>query len=267
MNQRASNPKVVLATLSLILLPLVWLWPSVVGDRTFVPFDVNQFPPASTTATAEQFALAKEFSNSDVTEVPIWFAPELELARDELLAGRLPTWNPNARSGGPLHAHGLIGLCYPPNWLALFADEPVSRLGLIAWCNLAVAGLLAFGLFRQVGFGIASAWFAAACFELSGTLAANSFFWMRLASLVWLPGVLWAMLRIAQSPRFQPLATLGLAATFAMTWLAGFPPFAATTTVFAGLLFACCLLAASLLLACLLALLLPCLLACHSPAV
>ena len=238
MNQRASNPKVVLATLSLILLPLVWLWPSVVGDRTFVPFDVNQFPPASTTATAEQFALAKEFSNSDVTEVPIWFAPELELARDELLAGRLPTWNPNARSGGPLHAHGLIGLCYPPNWLALFADEPVSRLGLIAWCNLAVAGLLAFGLFRQVGFGIASAWFAAACFELSGTLAANSFFWMRLASLVWLPGVLWAMLRIAQSPRFQPLATLGLAATFAMTWLAGFPPFAATTTVFAGLLFA-----------------------------
>ena len=169
--------------------------------------------------------------------MPIWFVPELELASKELREGRLPTWNPNARAGAPLHAHGLIGLCYPPNWIALLADEPASKLGLIAWCNLALAGLLAFGLFRQLGFSILPACFAAAIFQMSGPSVANSYFWMRLASFVWLPGVLWPMLKIAQANCIKPLATLALGFAFAMTWLAGFPPFAATTTFFAGLLF------------------------------
>lgn len=231
-----ATAKVALAILALTVMPLVWLWPSVIGDRTFVPYDVNQFPPASITATDDELAAAQEHANFDVTEVPVWFAPELKFAHNELREGRLPSWNPHARSGAPLHAHGLIGLCYPPNWLALFAAEPASRLSLVAWCNLAIAGLLAFGLFRHVGFGITSAWLAATCFQLSGPSAANSFFWMRLASFVWLPGVLWPMLSIAKSDRLRPLATIGLAFAFAMTWLAGFPPFAATTTVFAGML-------------------------------
>ncbi len=237
MNSRSPRSKVALAILALALMPLVWLWPSVLGDRTFVPYDVNQFPPASITATDEELAKTQEGANFDVTEVPVWFAPELKFAHNELSEGRLPSWNPHARGGAPLHAHGLIGLCYPPNWLALFAAEPASRLGLVAWCNLALAGLLAFGLFRHVGFGVTAAWLAATCFQLSGPTAANSFFWMRLASFVWLPGVLWAMLCIAKADRLRPLATIGLAFAFAMTWLAGFPPFAATTTVFAGMLF------------------------------
>ncbi|MFT6079941.1 MAG: hypothetical protein ACJAQZ_002000 [Planctomycetota bacterium] len=234
---RTPTRNAIFAVLSLALLPLVWLAPCVFGDRTFVSYDINQFPPSSITATDSELALAREGANFDVTEVPVWFVPELELASRELQAGRLPTWNPTARGGAPLHAHGLIGLCYPPNWLALFADEPASKLGLVAWCNLALAGLLAFGLFRQLGFGLPAAWFGAALFQLSGPVAANSFFWMRLASFIWLPGVLWPMLRIAQAERFKPLATLALAVAFAMTWLAGFPPFAATTTIFAGGLF------------------------------
>lgn len=235
--QPKSTRNTLLALISLTLLPLAWLSPCVFGERTFVSYDVNQFPPSSITATDNELALAREGANFDVTEVPAWFVPELELAGKELREGRLPTWNPTARSGAPLHAHGLIGLCYPPNWLALFAEEPASKLGIVAWCNLALAGLLAFGLFRQVGFGLPAAWFGAALFQLSGPIAANSFFWMRLASFIWLPGVLWPMVRIAQAERFKPLTTLALAFAFAMTWLAGFPPFAATTTVFAGCFF------------------------------
>jgi len=221
------------AVLALALLPLVWLWPSTFGDRYFVSYDVNQFPPVSTTASEVELAAAREGANLDVTEVPVWFLPELELARDELRAGRLPTWDPHARAGAPLHAHGLIGLCYPPNWLALFADEPAARLGLVAWVNLALAGLLAFGLLRSLGVGVAGAFVGAALFELSGPMAANSLFWMRLASYVWLPGVLWAMHSATRRADAGPLACL--AACFAMTWLGGFPPFAATTTAFAGM--------------------------------
>ena len=116
-----------LAIVGLVLLPLLWLWPCTFGDRYFVSYDVNQFPPISTTATNDELVAARHGANYDVTEVPVWFLPELEFARDELRAGRLPVWNPHARAGAPLHAHGLIGLCYPPNWIALFSDEPAAR--------------------------------------------------------------------------------------------------------------------------------------------
>jgi hypothetical protein len=219
------------AILSLLLLPLVWLWPSVFGGRTFVPYDTAQFPPFSLTATQAQMAMARDGANYDVTEVPVWFLPELELARDELRAGRLPTWNPHARGGAPLHAHGLIGLCYPINWVALTAGEPASRLALVAWLNLALGGLLAFGCLRALGLQVLAAWFGAMLFQLSAPMAVNAFFWMRLASFVWLPGVLWGVLAVARAERLRAGPLAGLAVAFAMTWLAGFPPFAITTSV------------------------------------
>lgn len=223
-----------LAVLSLVLLPLLWLWPCVFGGRAFVSYDLAQFPPVACTSTDVQLAAAQDGANFDVTEVPVWFLPELQLAHDELAAGRLPTWNPHARGGAPLHAHGLIGLCYPPNWLALASSDPEHRLGLVAWLNLAIGGILAFGLLRRVGPSLLPAWFGASLFELSGPMASNALFWMRLGSYVWLPGVLWAVLAIAQAerPRARHLGALGVA--FAMAWLAGFPPFAATTTVLGG---------------------------------
>ena len=230
------NPRT-LAVLSLLLLPLAWLWPCVLGERAFVPYDVDQFPPASVTADAAELQQRRAGANLDVTEVPIWFLPELEFAGDELAAGRLPTWNPNARHGAPLHAHGLIGLCYPPNWLALFAAEPRTRLHWLAWCNLAIAGLLTFGLLRRLGYGLLPAWVGAALFELSTPLAANAFFWMRLASMVWLPGVLWAMAAIADGDRLRARTLAALGGCFAMSWLGGFPPYAASTSVFAGAFF------------------------------
>lgn len=223
-----------LAILSLLLLPLLWLWPCVFGGRTFVPYDLAQFPPVSLGATPEQLAQAKDGANFDVTEVPVWFLPELTLARDELRAGRLPVWNPHARTGAPLHAHGLIGLCYPVNWLALFADDPAGRLAWVAWVNLALGGLLAFGLLRALGCTLLPAWFGAILFELAAPMATNAFFWMRLASFVWLPGVLWAVLVVARAERLQARQLGALAGAFALTWLGGFPPFAATTTVLGG---------------------------------
>ena len=130
------------AIVALALLPLVWLWPCTFGDRYFVPYDVNQFPPVSNTATDAELATAREDANLDVTEVPVWFLPELAFARDELRAGRLPTWNPHARAGAPLHAHGLIGLCYPPNWIALSSATPAARLGSVSYTHLTLPTIL-----------------------------------------------------------------------------------------------------------------------------
>ncbi|MBM3961010.1 MAG: YfhO family protein [Planctomycetes bacterium] len=226
-----------LAALSLLLAPLLWLWPSVSGARDFVPYSPAQYPPLAAALTAEQTAAAADGANTDVTEVPVWFLPELELAQRELRAGRLPTWDPHARFGAPLHAHGLVGLCYPPNWLALLAPAPARALVYVAWLNLALGGLLAFGLLRAVGLSSLGAWLGALLFELSGPMAANAFFWMRLGAYVWLPGVLWAAHALVAAERLRVRHVAALAFAFAMPWLAGFPPFAATTTLL-GLLYA-----------------------------
>lgn len=223
------------AILCLLLTPLLWLWPFATGERRFVPYDAAEYPPASLLLTPQQHTDLRAGTNHDVTEVPPWFLPELEFARDELRAGRLPTWNPGARGGAPLHAHGLIGLCYPPNWPALAADDPGARLWLLAWISLAVAGLGAYGLLSEIGLTRLAAWFGAGTFQLAAPLAANAFFWMRLGSFVWLPTLLWALLRLATHERLRPGAAAAVALAFAAPWLAGFPPFAATTTVLAGL--------------------------------
>ena len=219
------------ALLSLVLLPLLWLWPSVFGGRVFMPYDVAQAPPVGLTLSPEQMAHAIDGANYDVTEPPIWFVPELVYAGNELREGRLPVWNPHARGGAPLHAHGLIGLCHPPNWLALFADDPRSRLGLVAWFDLALGGLLAFGFLRALSLSLLGAWFGAVVFQLSAPMAANAFFWMRLASFLWLPGVLWSVLAVASGERLRAGPLAALAATVGMAWLGGFPPFAITTSL------------------------------------
>jgi hypothetical protein len=223
-----------LAVAWLLLLPLLWLWPCVVGGRTFVPYDPAEFPPASLLVDEARWQSMQATANHDVTEVPPWFLPELELARDELRAGRLPTWNPHARGGAPLHAHGLLGLCYPPNWLALLADDPAARLVLLAWVSLALAGVGAFGLLRAHGLGIGAATFGGMAFELGAPMAANAHFWMRLASHAWLPLLCLAITCLARAPSWRTWSLPAMAVAFAMPWLAGFPPFATTTTLVGG---------------------------------
>jgi hypothetical protein len=157
----------------LVLQPLLWLWPCVFGNRTFVPYDTAEYPPASIALTQAQQQALRSGTNHDVTEVPVWFLPEFGIARDELRAGRLPTWDPHPRGGAPLHAHGLIGLCYPPNWLAITPDDPSTRLG----CRLDQPHDRRPARVRAAAArptAARAAWFGATLFQLGAPMAANA---------------------------------------------------------------------------------------------
>lgn len=232
-NVQEPRPRSWPALLLLALLPALLLWPHLTGARRFVPYDLGLFPPAALKQDPAALERLRAEADLDVTEVPVWFVPEWRLAREQLAHGELPAWNPMARGGAPVHAHGLLGLAYPPNWLMLLVDDPVHALGWTCWINLAIAGLLAFGMLRRLGMTVLAALLGAMVFQCSQALAANAYFWMRLASLVWLPGVLWSMLALAEArTKAGPLAALG--GCFAMPWLAGFPPFAAAGSVLAA---------------------------------
>lgn len=224
-----------LAVVALLLWPLLLLAPCLFGSRTFLPYDLAQFPPASIGLTPEQLAEVRQGNNYDATELPIWVVPELQLAHQALAEGSLPEWNPYARSGTVLMAHGACGLLYPPNWLALMRERPEDALGWLCFVNFAIGALLCFGLLRELGCSSLAAAFGALCFCASGTAFANAPFYMRLSALMWLPGLLWSALRASRHQGAERLPALcAFAACLAMTWLSGFPPYSVACTLVAG---------------------------------
>jgi hypothetical protein len=102
----------------------------------------------------------------------VWqFVPWTELARRELLAGRLPLWNPHQDGGAPLLGNAVSALLSPLAWPALAAG--VARgwnLSLLARILLAAAGAWAF--LRDLSRSRTAAAFGAVVFSLSGPLIA-----------------------------------------------------------------------------------------------
>lgn len=221
--------------LLLLALPAVLLAPALFGDRVYLPYDLAQFPPAATMLTAEQLERITAQQNMDVTEVPATFVPELQFAQQELRDGRLPHWNPYARGGAPLLATSVVGLLYPPNWPTLLLGDPMHGLALGAWLSFAIAGLLAYGFLRELGLRQQAALFGAIVFAFGGTMAVNGHFYQRIAALAWLPGQLWAILRLAhRNGHGRVPSFVGLAVASGMSWLAGFPPYAAASMLVAA---------------------------------
>jgi len=66
--------------------------------------------------------LQAEMLQAQALSDPVWqFVPWLQLARRELLAGRLPLWNPHQDGGVPLLGNGQSALLSPLVWPALLA--------------------------------------------------------------------------------------------------------------------------------------------------
>lgn len=218
-----------------LLLPAALLGECLFGGKAYLPYDLAEFPPIATTLTpAERHAL-RATANYDATEAPIWFAVELQLAREALARGQLPHWNGYVRNGAPMLAHGHLGLLDPLHWPALLFADPADGLLCLTYLMFALAGGLMFGLLRALHLGWLPAVFGGIAFAWSGTLTANGHWFMRMEPLALLPGLLWAQLAIARrSGRRRALPAIGLALAVACTWLSGFPQYGIPVTLLAA---------------------------------
>ncbi len=226
---------VLIAVLVLIVLPALLLRRALTGEHDYVPFDITTFPPASVGLTPTELAKRKAGANYDITEKTLLCAPEYRLAREELVEGRFPHWNPYVRSGAPLFANALDGFAYPVHWL-FFLLSPERSFGFGAWLAFALAGVFMFGFLREVGLRSMPALFGAVVFQLSGTLAANGHFFMRMETLVWLPAGFWALERLFQREGMGRIPSLcAFSLSLGLCWLAGFPPYALACSLVFGL--------------------------------
>lgn len=215
-----------LACAILLVLPALLLFESLFLGNDFIPFDHRVFAPASAALEADDAAKIQDLrarANWQITEKTMLVVPEFELAKQELEAGRLPHYNPWVRSGAPLFANVLDGFAYPLH-LPFFFGRIEARFALVAFLAFALAGLFMLGFLRELDLSWSAALFGAITFQLSGTLAANAHFYMRMETLAWLPAGFWALECYAKRQSLR--AALAFALTVAMTWLAGFPPFA-----------------------------------------
>ncbi len=219
----------------LALLPAILLFRPLFLGAAFVPFDLAIFPPGSSVLDQESLQTIRDAGNVDVTEKSVICTPEFRFARDELAAGRLPHWNPYVRAGAPLFANALDGFAYPTHWLFLLFD-PETGYGYAAYLAFLLAGLFTFGFLRKLGLSVLPACAGATLYQLSGTMTANAQFFMRMEPLIWLPALCWA-LEAMRSRRGLARAVpgAGFAISLALSWLAGFPPFALVVSLAAGL--------------------------------
>jgi hypothetical protein len=152
------------------------------------------------------------------------FYPAVEFARAELLAGRIPLWDPRKFLGAPFAANLLIPVFYPPMTAALLLPQPFG-LYLCMVGHFALGGALAYLAARR-GFGVgrAGAMMAGLTFALCGSLAAHRAHPNQIMAAVWLPAVLLGGMKLVEAERPRRAATwLGLA--LGLQGLAGQPQF------------------------------------------
>ncbi|HSP15481.1 MAG TPA: hypothetical protein VLV78_12085 [Thermoanaerobaculia bacterium] len=154
---------------------------------------------------ADVLFFGRAFYFRDVTR---FYYPMSKVARDIILSGEFPSWNPYLSEGQPLAANPSYAVFYPPNWLLLLPNfELAFRLHVVLHYYLAAIGIYA--LLRAWRLRIASAIFGACAYTFGGLLLSLTCLLPYLFCLAWLPWLVFFLGR--PSRRDTALAAICLA--------------------------------------------------------
>lgn len=160
-------------------------------------------------------------------DIGLYFVPQLAFQRGELLAGRVPLWNPYILCGTPFVGNPQSWALYPSS-LLLAALSPERAAGWIGagHCLLAAVGTLLF--LRRRGSSTGAATLGAAAFGFGGALVSKMQFPNMVQAGAFLPWLLWSADRAIDVPGARRGAAFGailglavLAAHPQMTWMQG----------------------------------------------
>jgi hypothetical protein len=153
--------------------------------------------------------------------------PVAQFARDSLLAGTLPLWNPYQYAGHPLLATALPGLFYPPNIVYLLFPTPLAIEASVL-LHLFLAGWFMYFYGRTIALSRSASLTAGIVYMGSGVVVIQAlWFTPALAACVWLPLGLAACDRLCA--RREPGWLLLLALAVALPALTGWFQVAAYT--------------------------------------
>ena len=183
---RAARRADVLAISLLMLLPLLWFAPHVIGGRTLLPAD-NLFGFEPWRSYAAEFGVGTPH-NALISDLILENHTWKTLIREALAAGDPGAilWNPRNFAGSPFLAAGQQSALYPlslvfyvlPLWLAY---------GVFTWLQLGLAAVSMYVLARVLGLRPLAAVFSAITYAFSGFFIVSVNFTMIIAAAAWLP--------------------------------------------------------------------------------
>ena len=185
--RRLAKNRSVLAGVILLLVPLIWFAPVVLGGKTLLPADnLYQFQPWASLASKVGVDIPHNELLSDlVLENYVWKT----FLRQAISQGELPLWNPYLFSGVPFLAAGQHSALYPLS-LVFYALPLPLAYGVFTWLQLAIAGFGMFFFGRALRLGRAASLFAGLAMMFSGFLVVSVVFSMIIAAAAWLPWLL-----------------------------------------------------------------------------
>ena len=133
-----------------------------------------------------------------------------QFARENILNGILPLWNPYSNCGQPFMADPQASFFYPLNWIYYLLNFR-SAYTLFIFIHFLLAGVFMYAFIKPI---VKSSWisfFGGLIYMLNGLLVSRIEFLSEFASLAWIPAIL-ALVRLnVVSPSLLASVLLGLA--------------------------------------------------------
>ncbi len=206
-----SNGTVLRPALLFLLIPLVLfiLYPmDLTPGRFLITYHAENFDPWVGEGNSPSFS-------PDCLQS---YFPRRVFARQALLEGRLPLWDPGSFCGQPFLANFQSGVFYPVNLLLLpFSAE--ESMGLYVWFHLLLAGVGMYLFLLSLPLSRRAALVGALLFAVNGALSARTGQSTMLATPAWIPMVLFLTGRCLKGGGVALLA-----AAWGCMILSGFPP-------------------------------------------
>ena len=167
------NPQSIAIGITLLLLPLIYFFPAVLGKVTLAPGD----------------------GWTQILGIRV-------LIGQMLAQGKLPLWNPYIFAGMPLLASIQPGALYPPTWLfALLSPQVAMNVLVLTTYHLALFGTYLFA--RRIGCTRIGALIAAVTFSFGGYMVAHLGHTNRINAAAWLPWILLAVEMLYRQLRWR----------------------------------------------------------------
>jgi len=165
------------------------------------------------------------------------FARAYEYNAEEMLAGRLPLWNPHWLMGVPHLADPQMAVLYPPAFVLFALFSAGAAAGLYMALHLAAAGGLMYLLARRLGLGRPGAVLAAVVFSCGGALLPRIYagHMNYIASAAWMPLVVLLADSLARRGRLR--TAIWLAVAVSAQFLAGHPQVVVLSSLAAAVFF------------------------------
>jgi Bacterial membrane protein YfhO/Dolichyl-phosphate-mannose-protein mannosyltransferase len=174
-NSRRRAMQILTAAL-LVLLPLIYFFPAVLGKVTLAASD----------GWSETLGIRM-------------------IIGEMIKNGQLPLWNPYVFAGMPLLAGSGSGVLYPPTWLfAILSPQAAMNLMVITTYHLALIGTFLYA--RRIGVGRLGAIVAGITFAFGGYMVAHLGHTSIIASAAWLPWILLAIEELYLKVRWRWVA-------------------------------------------------------------